>query len=315
VWDRVQSVLTAHNNAGDRQRSHEHYLKGSVFCGSCGSRLMVNHATNNDGIQYDYFVCLGRHQKRTDCTRSAMRIDDVERVVERAWHRLRLTYGERHEVQELITKEFADLSKTQGREQSLLENQRDALLGERSKLLAAHYADAIPLDLLKLEQGRISTSLSIIEDQLRGLAANDADVARHLDDLLNLLQHCGEAYDEASPQLRRMMNQAFAQSIFIDEDGTASFELEEPIETLVALAPITTALPPVLEAPPGTSTSATSKNRTPTEHTFRGSSAPARRTPQFLKSLNKQLWVDPRRFELLTSSMRTRRATNCAKGP
>ena len=25
--------------------------------------------------------------------------------------------------------------------------------------------------------------------------------------------------------------------------------------------------------------------------------------------------VDPRRFELLTSSMRTRRATNCAKGP
>ena len=30
---------------------------------------------------------------------------------------------------------------------------------------------------------------------------------------------------------------------------------------------------------------------------------------------SKPFMVDPRRFELLTSSMRTRRATNCAKGP
>ena len=30
---------------------------------------------------------------------------------------------------------------------------------------------------------------------------------------------------------------------------------------------------------------------------------------------SKSIVVDPRRFELLTSSMRTRRATNCAKGP
>jgi len=37
VWTKVQNVLDAHNIAGDRTQTHEHYLKGSLYCG-CGKR-------------------------------------------------------------------------------------------------------------------------------------------------------------------------------------------------------------------------------------------------------------------------------------
>ena len=39
TFDRVQDVLNAHNVSSEKQRVHQHYLKGSVRCGSCGSRL------------------------------------------------------------------------------------------------------------------------------------------------------------------------------------------------------------------------------------------------------------------------------------
>jgi hypothetical protein len=61
VWYRVQTVLSAHNSAGDRRRRHDHYLKGIVYCGACGSRLMISNARSASGNIYPYFVCAGRH--------------------------------------------------------------------------------------------------------------------------------------------------------------------------------------------------------------------------------------------------------------
>ncbi|MDQ1743477.1 MAG: site-specific recombinase, partial [Pseudonocardiales bacterium] len=59
TWQRVQAVRTAHNSAGDRQQAHDHYLKGSVYCGECGRRLMFSRNKGNGG-SYDYFICRAR---------------------------------------------------------------------------------------------------------------------------------------------------------------------------------------------------------------------------------------------------------------
>lgn len=45
TWQRVQDVLAA-NLVGEKQREHHHYLKSSVFCGDCGSRLIITNAKN-----------------------------------------------------------------------------------------------------------------------------------------------------------------------------------------------------------------------------------------------------------------------------
>ncbi|GAY14486.1 recombinase family protein [Mycobacterium sp. shizuoka-1] len=61
TWTRVQDVLASHA-MGEKQREHPHYLKSSVFCGRCGSRLIVTMSKNRSGKVYPYFICLGRHQ-------------------------------------------------------------------------------------------------------------------------------------------------------------------------------------------------------------------------------------------------------------
>jgi len=90
TWNRVQEVLATKNYAGEKQRIHPHYLKGSVFCGQCGSRLIVSYAKNRWGSVYPYFICIGRQQKRTACTQMALRIESVEQLVERVYASIRL---------------------------------------------------------------------------------------------------------------------------------------------------------------------------------------------------------------------------------
>ena len=68
TFGRVQDVIESHRN-GEKQRAHPHYLKSSVWCADCGSRLCISKPVNRHGRQYGYFMCVGRHQKRTDFPR------------------------------------------------------------------------------------------------------------------------------------------------------------------------------------------------------------------------------------------------------
>jgi hypothetical protein len=67
TFARVQDVLGGRRIAGDRAWRNNHYLKGSVFCGRCGSRLGYGHSTGRGG-SYSYFFCLGRAKKELSAT-------------------------------------------------------------------------------------------------------------------------------------------------------------------------------------------------------------------------------------------------------
>ena len=82
VWYRVQAVLTAHQTSGEKTQAHDHYLKGSLYCGQCGSRLTLTNAKSRRGVIYPYFMCTGRHARRTNCERKSMFVPDIEAAVE-----------------------------------------------------------------------------------------------------------------------------------------------------------------------------------------------------------------------------------------
>ncbi len=84
TFNHVQTVIVAHHN-GERTREHPHFLKGQVFCASCGSKMIVTYAKSKSGNIYPYFICAGRHRKRgntKDCKMRAILIDEVETAVE-----------------------------------------------------------------------------------------------------------------------------------------------------------------------------------------------------------------------------------------
>lgn len=90
VWDQVQTVLGTHRSAADATQVHEHYLKGTVFCRQCGSGLLVCNAKSSQGTLYPYFVCASRHGGRSNCTRQAMLIEQVERLIERFYAKVQI---------------------------------------------------------------------------------------------------------------------------------------------------------------------------------------------------------------------------------
>ncbi len=233
IWQRVQDVLTAQNQAGEKQREHNHYLKGSVFCGACGSRLIVSYSRGRAGKVYPYFCCAGRHGKHTDCTFKYVLIDTVERKVESLYMDYRLEPDLRVSIERALILEFETVRKEAAAEQARLLKRQQRLMAERAKLLQAHYAEAIPIDLLKSEQDRIRSALSQISERLAATETSYNTIENNLVASLGFLENAHHTYATAGPQLRRQLNQALYKRIHIDQDGDIRADLTEPFDTLL----------------------------------------------------------------------------------
>jgi hypothetical protein len=105
---------------------------------------------------------------------------------------------------------------------------------EQQKLLAAHYAEAIPLDLLKTEQERITTEIATAEGRPAAAATDFQTAKTNLERALTRIGDCQLAYREASPAMRRQFNLAFFRQLLVDdEDGSVTGDLAEPFATLL----------------------------------------------------------------------------------
>ena len=232
VWDQVQTVLGTHRSAADATQVHEHYLKGTVFCGQCGSRLLVCNAKSSQGTIYPYFVCASRHGGRGDCARQAMLIEQVERLIERFYAKVQIDPETIEAVSGMIHARFDEMMAEGAAELADLASQRTQLEGEQQKLLQAHYAGAIPLDLLKREQDRITASLETIEHRITAHHGHYAAARENLDDSLKLLSNAADIYEHADDANRRLINQALFKTIYIDEDNDVRVGYRNPYDGL-----------------------------------------------------------------------------------
>lgn len=174
---------------------------------------------------------------------------------------------------------FDTLSESTSDEKKLLAGQKAKLEAEQVKLLQAHYADAIPIDLLKTEQDRIRASLQAITGRLDSLETTYDKAKVGLDAILGLLTDIGDVYAKAEPSERRMLNRALFDRITIDDEDDATLQPTEAIQTILATSP-----------------RPHNERTLPRDDAGQGS--------------NVQLYVELRGVEPLTSSMRTTRSTS-----
>ena len=221
TWQTVQDILTAHAN-GERQRMHNHFLKSTAVCGVCGARLLVQRAKNSKGVVYPYFVCARRHRVH-DCTFTAVLIEEVEARVAELYQQIRLSSDDRREIERYLRMEFAHIQANRQQDIQRLTTRQQQLEDQRHKLLDAHYAGAIPLDLLKKEQDQLTSSILAIQRELDGYSADAALVEQHLTQALDLLEDCQRLYLAAPDRLKKLLNQVFFERILVnpavDEDG------------------------------------------------------------------------------------------------
>ena len=239
TWQQVQDLLSSHAVAGTHQRTNNHYLRGSVYCGSCGSRLMVTKARNRWGTEYLYLVCSGRTRKITNCQRQAMATELIEELIEDEYRSIALSPELRDDIEELVLSDFDQLREASEGDRTQMEADRIELGAQRQKLLDAHYAGAIPIDLLRTEQSRIASQLQRLQAQLTAADADFEQARSVLADTLDLTRDCHGAYLQANDHTRRLFNQAFFAKIYIDEDDetrerSVRVDYNEPFDHLLS---------------------------------------------------------------------------------
>lgn len=231
TWQKVQDVLASHRN-GERTRIHNHFLKSTLYCGTCGRRLIVHNAKSRSGAYYPYFVCASKHDKHR-CSQHAVLIDKVEEEVERLYEYISLTPESRKLLEAWFQEEITRRGKSSKDEIADLNKQVKKLKDEEAKLLQAHYAEAISLELLKSEQGRIAKALADIEARLKRLSADSQAIRGNLAQVLDLIEDCGQTYKKASDYGKRLMNQAFFEKIVVNPNGRIEPEYNEIVGILL----------------------------------------------------------------------------------
>lgn len=230
---RVAEVLRAHAVSGEKDRKHHHYLKGTIFCGCCGARLILTRARGKSGGIYFYFFCSGR-QRRNGCKQRYLAVHQVEQAVERYYGMIELPRLRADEMREALGAALSKQRETLTQEAARAKRRIARLDAERSKLLQAHLADAVPLDVLKREQARLTTELQHAEATVVAAAASAVSDEQVIAEALALGANCAAPYGQADPDIRRSFNQVFFRRLFVSDAGIVGAELTDPYAELLA---------------------------------------------------------------------------------
>jgi len=233
AWQKVQDILDGRRQ-GEKQREHPHYLKGTIFCGYCESRLCVTYSTSHTGRVYPYYFCLGRHQKRTTCMLKHRPIQTIENLIEDHYQLVQLTAEGIEETADAVQAEIASAQDDLQTQRSQTKKLISRLETERAKLLQAHYADAVPLELLKTEQTRINSQVQAARATLAATEQQAASIDETIARAVDLARNCHTTYHAAPEPQRRQLNQSIFKRILVDEHGIVSWEYNAPIALLMS---------------------------------------------------------------------------------
>ena len=311
LFDRVQRILYAERGAGTRQRHHEHYLKGTDWCGRCQRRLILRPSTSKTGRQYFYFICRGI-QDHT-CDLPALPVWKVEKAVEAHYTHVHITPADRATIERLATEAVHDSKETTAQLRKQLTTHLKELDTQEDRYLDLIGDSDWPQDKIKARIRRVREEQARIQHQLDN-TGNELDTGRQLLLVgLDLLDDPHKLYQRATDRARKVLNQALFRRLHLDADGNsptvAADHLTEPFTTILHATRDTTHTLTAQHIPiprDGTPTQQDSTDR---------DLANLLRTALLGQSASKAMMVELRGIEPLTFSMRTRRATNCATAP
>jgi site-specific DNA recombinase len=232
LFHQVQAMLEARAASGERDRVHAHYLKGSIYCGECGRRLMFSRNQGNGG-SYDYFIC--RSRQLGACSQPHRRVEVVEDKIIEHYATIRLTPERREQLRRDIRERFTALTAFSARELDRARQELARLKDEERKLLRAHYDNHISEELFGEEEARIRSERVAAQSTVNRLSGEYDLALANLDKALSLTEYIQAAYDLAPPHIRRLFNQAFFEKLLVTGEDDITGVLAEPWDKLLGL--------------------------------------------------------------------------------
>jgi site-specific DNA recombinase len=243
LFDQVQTILDASGVSGERRRTHDHYLKGSIWCHRCHEhgrrgRLIITKATGRRGTEYFYFLCRGRQEGL--CDLPYMPMEHVEEAILKYWGtqrlpqefvvraraRIRMTLDETTQSTRLLHEQLGnDLARIDRQEEHLLD-------------LAAD--ETLATDKVRTRMTRLQAERREIQKRLKDSNELLSEGATVLAVQLDLLSRPDELYRQTTDHGRRLLNQAIFEELQIevidDEVQVAGQIYTEPVRDLIMAA-------------------------------------------------------------------------------
>jgi site-specific DNA recombinase len=231
-FDDVQGLLRTRRLSGERERNGEtHYLKGSLYCDDCGTRLTFSRNSGNGGT-YEYFVC--PNKQRHQCDQPYHRVDVVEARIERYYSNVELSKATQRRIRKAIRARLEDMAALSKQEASRCHGELRTLEEQERTLLHRHYEGRVSDKLYKDEQFRIAGEREAAEAILARLSLHFEDIDETLDLALDLTNDIQAVYIKASPTIRRLLNGAIFEQIRISAEDVVEVVLAEPFRDLLA---------------------------------------------------------------------------------
>ena len=246
TFDAVQALLDEKRLAGERPQYRKHYLRGSVFCGECGKRLVFGFSTGRNGLKYPYFFCAGRINATACTQRANFRPELIETAIQRYY------------VEQPIELQPSDVQQRQAAVRAIAAVSQEAVVqvqtakrvliqsleARQDALVDMRFAEkSISPKLFKRRQDQLQTELDAAH---QSLAESQRQLEIKVDQLeiaLELAQNVAAFYAQTDEPTKRRLNQAFFKKLYVRPEWDEAdqryvridrAELTEPYALLLA---------------------------------------------------------------------------------
>jgi len=235
LFDRVQRVLFNERRAGTRQRTHNHYLKGLVWCERCQRRLIVIPGRSRNGQQYFYYICRGR--QLGTCDLPYLHVTKIERLVEAHYATVQLSEEFRGRLQARLDVTRKGATSTASRLREQLAHQLSELDVQEDRYLDLVGDPDWPKEKLSAKMRGIREERARIQERLAQADSPIDSGYELLTSVLRLLADPSALYQAANRRTRKILNKAIFTKLYVDADEHGLYvvtdELNEPFETLI----------------------------------------------------------------------------------
>ena len=238
LFNRVQTLMDSRGYASERRRRHDHYLKGTIWCGRCRlenhtlRRMILMHATGRQGNRYSYFFCRGVQDHTCDTPYSSM--DRVEQAIEDHYRTIQFAP---EFVTVLRTRLKEALDDQAGAQKALrrdIETQLERLVTKEENLLDLAADGEMDTTRVRARLRDVTRQRAELQTRLDTISDDLTPAAQCLEAHIALLERPHELYRHATDETRRLLNQAIFKHIYVVNDEVIGDELNSPMRELLA---------------------------------------------------------------------------------
>lgn len=188
TWERVQSKMASNKrgHAGRPPVNRDYPLKGKVFCGECGSTMIV---TCSKG-KYYYYACSGK-QRKCQCDNTPIPVSDLEQRVADTIRQYLGTPGNIDELLQILRESRDDIQGSAAtRLKAMIERANkidtqlaaalDAVLGGLNSPTLTQRVNA-----LEAEKARLERDMKALKASVDGSAISDAQIKKLLTEIVS----------------------------------------------------------------------------------------------------------------------------------